>query len=165
MSAYRRDFDETKYISFLIKDDELLEKYNEIWEKVKNSLKKEFDSEPVYNEKYLKAKIKSYNGKINTNFLDNKIPKESSQFICLSVILIDSVFRTNKNYYPQVFLEEYKYVVKEKKIPKYMSNDREKFLLILMEKILMKKILVKKILVKKILMKKILVKKIKKYFS
>ena len=30
MSAYRRGFDETKYISFLIKDDELLEKYNEI---------------------------------------------------------------------------------------------------------------------------------------
>ena len=63
MSAYRRDFDETKYMSFLIKDDELLEKYNEIWEKVKNSIRKEFDSKPVYNEKYLKAKIKSYNGK------------------------------------------------------------------------------------------------------
>ena len=45
MDAYRRDSDKTKYISFLIKDDELLEKYNEIWEKVKNSLKKEFDSE------------------------------------------------------------------------------------------------------------------------
>ena len=40
MTAYRKDFDETKYISFLIKDDEFLEKYNEIWEKVKNSLKK-----------------------------------------------------------------------------------------------------------------------------
>ena len=40
MSAYRKDFDETKYISFLVKDDELLEKYNGIWEKVKNSLKK-----------------------------------------------------------------------------------------------------------------------------
>ena len=35
MGAYRRDFDESKYISFLIKDDELLEKYNEIWEKLK----------------------------------------------------------------------------------------------------------------------------------
>ena len=67
-SAYRRDFDKTKYISFLIKDDKLLEKYNEIWEKVKNSLKKFFDSEPAYNERYLKAKIKSYNGKTNTNF-------------------------------------------------------------------------------------------------
>ena len=58
---------------------------------MKNSLKKEFDSEPVYNEKNLKAKIKSYNGKTNTNFHNNKIPKEVSQLICLSVILIDSV--------------------------------------------------------------------------
>ena len=57
MCAYRRGFDETKYISFLIKDDELLEKENEIWEKVKNSIKKGFYIEPVYNEKYLKAKI------------------------------------------------------------------------------------------------------------
>ena len=49
--------------------------------KVKNSLKKEFDSEPVYNEKYLKAKIKRYNGKIDTSFHNHKTPKESSQFI------------------------------------------------------------------------------------
>ena len=42
MSAYRKDFHETKYISFLIIDDELLEKYQNNWEKVKNSLKKEF---------------------------------------------------------------------------------------------------------------------------
>ena len=116
MSAHRKDFDEIEYKSFLIKNNELLGKYKEIWEKVKNITKKEFDSEPVYNEKYLKAKIKSYNGKINTNFHDNKIPKEGSQFICLSVILIDSVFRTGKNYYPQVFLEECKHVIKEKSI-------------------------------------------------
>ena len=50
--------------------------------------------------KNLKTKIKSYNEKINTNFPDNKIPKEGSQFICLSVIFIDSVFITGKNYYP-----------------------------------------------------------------
>ena len=44
-----------EYVSFLMKDDKLLKKYNEIWGKVKNSLKKEFDSEPVYNPKYLRA--------------------------------------------------------------------------------------------------------------
>ena len=49
---------------------------------------------PEYNEKYLKGKIRCYNGKINTNFHNNKTPTEGSQFICLSVILIDSVFRT-----------------------------------------------------------------------
>ena len=47
MSAYGRDLDETKYMSFLVKDNQLLEKYNEIWEKVSTSIKKEFDSEPV----------------------------------------------------------------------------------------------------------------------
>ena len=71
----QKNFDEIKYKSILIKDHELLEKYNEIQEKVKNSLKKEFESKPVYNEKYLKAKIKSYNGGININFHNNKIPK------------------------------------------------------------------------------------------
>ena len=56
MYAYRKDFDETKYVSLLIKDDKLLEKYNEIWEKVSNIIYKEFDSNPVYNEKYIKTK-------------------------------------------------------------------------------------------------------------
>ena len=108
-----------------MKDNELLEKYYEIWEKNKNSIKKEFDSEFIYNRKYLKAKIKSYNGKINTNFHNNEIPKEDSQRICLSVILINSVFRTGYNYYPQVFLEECKYIVKKKKISKYIIDDIE----------------------------------------
>ena len=62
----------------------------------------------MHNEKYLKAKVKSYNGKINKNFHNNKIPKEGSQFICLSVVLIDSVFRAVKNCYRQVFLQECK---------------------------------------------------------
>ena len=57
MSAYRKDFDETKYMSFLIKEDEMLEKYNEIWETFSNTIKKGFDSESVYNEQYLKIKI------------------------------------------------------------------------------------------------------------
>ena len=52
MSAYRKDFDETKYMVFFIKDDELLRKYNVILEKVKNVINKEFDSEPIYNEKF-----------------------------------------------------------------------------------------------------------------
>ena len=82
---------------FSRKDDKLLEKHNEIWEKVRNCIKNEFDSEPVYNKKYLKTDIKSYYGKINTNFYYNKISKEGSQYICLSVILIDSVFKTGKS--------------------------------------------------------------------
>ena len=62
----------------MTKDDELLKKYNKVWKKVINTINKEFNSKPVYNEKYLKGKIKSYNGKINTNFHNSKIPKENS---------------------------------------------------------------------------------------
>ena len=47
-------------MTLLIKDDGLLEKHNEMWKKLKNSIKEEFDSEPVYNEKYVNAKIKSH---------------------------------------------------------------------------------------------------------
>ena len=70
----------TAEAQYLINFSRLLEKYNENMEKFKISIKEQFDSEPVYNEKYLKAKIKSYNGKINTNFHNNKIPREGSQF-------------------------------------------------------------------------------------
>ena len=94
MSIYRRDLYGTKYRSFFVKDDELLEKYNEICKNVENTIKKEFESEPIYNDKYLKAKLKSFNGKINKNFNKYKIPKEGAQLICLSVILINFVFRT-----------------------------------------------------------------------
>ena len=103
----------------------MLEKYNEIWKKVSNITKNEFDSKTVYNEKYIKTKIKSYKRKINTNFHINKIPKEGSHCICLSVILINSIFRKDKDYYPQVFLEEFKYVVKEKKTSKLITEDIE----------------------------------------
>ena len=82
--------------------------------------KKRFDSEPVYNEKYLKTEMKSYKGKFNTNSHNDKIPKE---FHCLSVDFI--VFKTDKNYYPQVFSEEYKCIVKEKQVTKYINEDLE----------------------------------------
>ena len=65
--------------------------------------------------KYVKIKIKSYNGKINTNFHNNEIPKEGFQRTYLSLILINSVYRKDKNYYPQVFLEKCTYAFKEKK--------------------------------------------------
>ena len=51
---------------------------NKIWDKVNNSIKKGFNSEPVHKEKYLKTKLISYKGKIRTNFHDGGIPKENS---------------------------------------------------------------------------------------
>ena len=59
-SVYVYSYDgQTKWIYFLIEDDDLLEKYDTIWDKVSADIKKEFDSELVYNKFYLKIKIKS----------------------------------------------------------------------------------------------------------
>ena len=80
-------------------------------DKNSHSIKEGFDSEPVYNEKNLKIKMKSYKGKTNKKFLI-----QGPHCICLSVLLIDFVFKISKNYYQQVFLEKCKYIVKGKKI-------------------------------------------------
>ena len=64
----------------------------------------------------MKTEIKSYEGKINTNFHNDKIPKEGSHCICLSVVLIDYVFKMGKSYYTNESLEECKYVVKKEEV-------------------------------------------------
>ena len=63
-------------MSFLIKDNEQLEKYNEIWDKVRNTIKKRCYGEPVYNEKYLKTKIKSMKEKLIHIFIMIKWQKK-----------------------------------------------------------------------------------------
>ena len=66
------------------------------------------------NNKYIKIKIKSYLGKMNTNFQGKKTPKENTSYKCLSLIMLHSVIRVNKMHYPQTFLEECKYeIIKE----------------------------------------------------
>ena len=72
-SAYVKSYDgQTKWMYFLIEDDELLEKYTTIWDEVSDDIKKEFDSEPAYNKNYLKIKIKSHGNEV-TDFYDRKI--------------------------------------------------------------------------------------------
>ena len=73
----------------------------------------------------MRTKIKSYKTKVNTNFHNHKITKEGSQYICLSITLLYSIFKTAKNYYPEVFLEGCEYAIKEKKIHSYNTHDVE----------------------------------------
>ena len=108
MIGYFKHFDSNKTMSFKVGDNKLLKKYNKIWEKISNLMKIEFDSEPVYGDgdKYIKTKIKMYEGRVNTSFQGKKVPKENASYKCLSLIMLDSVIRVNKKYYPQTLLEE-----------------------------------------------------------
>ena len=58
---------------------------------------------------------------------DSKILKDSSHCSCLSVQVIDFVFRTGRNYYPQVLLGKCKYIVKVKKMTKYIADTIEMY--------------------------------------
>ena len=96
MSAYIKYFENGgKNMSFLIKDDEVWEKYEQIWDVIKNKLGIKFHSEPVYEYRYLKAKVREFDGVIKTNFLDD-MPKENMHYTCIAYITIDSVMRMDK---------------------------------------------------------------------
>ena len=89
---------QTKWMDFLIEDDDLLEKFNTIWDKVSTDIKKEFDSEPGYNNILLETKIKSHGDEV-TDFYDKEIPKVDSNFTCLEIISLDSALKKDENYF------------------------------------------------------------------
>ena len=97
MSGYIKYFDNgRKNMSFVIKDNSVLDKYNKIWDKMKETLNINFHSMPVYDEKYVKVKVREFNGAIKTNFLGEKIPKEKVHYACIACITIDSVMKMEK---------------------------------------------------------------------
>ena len=90
-------------------------------------MKINFESNPVYSDdvKYIKTKIKTYAGSIITNFHNKKMSKEKAPCKCFSIIMIDSIIKTNKKYYHQTLLEECKYTQEKIKIWNYISDDLE----------------------------------------
>ena len=92
------------------------------WGKIKETLSIKFNS-PVYDEKYIKAKLREFNGVIKTNFLGDEVPKENKHYTCIACITIDSVMRMEKKNYPQVYLEECKYRMKKTKMTKFIETE------------------------------------------
>ena len=127
MTGYAKKFNDNARMSFIVKDKKLLKSYNKIWETIEKLMNINFESNPVYGEdvKYIKTKIKTYPGNIITNFHNKKMPKEKEPCKCLSIIIIDSVIKVNKKYYPQTLLEECKYTQEKIKIENYINNDLE----------------------------------------
>ena len=128
MTGYARKFDENATMYFRANNKELLKNYNKICEKVENLLKINFESKPVYgdDDKYIKAKIKIYAGSMITNFRNKKMLKEKAPCKCLSIIMLDSIIKANKKYYPQALLEERKYIEEKIKIENLIDDEYDK---------------------------------------
>ena len=86
MTEYIKYFENRgKNISFVIKDDDVLDKHNEIWNKTNEKLNIKFHSMPAFDEKYIKAKIREFNGVIKTNLLSRECQKKTNITLALPV--------------------------------------------------------------------------------
>ena len=77
-------------MSFKIEDESVYLKYPEIWNKTKNSLNSKFYSQPIYDDKYIKTKVKTFSSMINTLSSGNEIPKKKEviTFLLQQFVLI-----------------------------------------------------------------------------
>ena len=103
-------------------DEKIYEKYNEIWEVIRNLSKVDFTVNPVRDDIYLVVKLKMFNKINRKTFNNNKyIPMERNHYICIPVIDIDSVLKIDKRAYPQAYLEQCQYKLKKRKIVNYIN--------------------------------------------
>ena len=100
MDGYIKYFDDGgKNMTFVTDDEKIYEKYNEIWEVIRNLLKLDFTVGPVRDDIYLVAKLKIFNKINRTTFNNNNyIPIERNHYICIPAIDIDSVLKIDKEY-------------------------------------------------------------------
>ena len=125
MDGYIKHFDDGgKNMSFITDDEKIYEKYNEIWEVIRNLLTIDFTVNPVRDDIYLLAKLKIFD-RINRTIFNNNnyIPMERNHYICIPVIDIDSVLKIDKRAYPQAYLEQCKYKLKKRKIVNYIDDE------------------------------------------
>ena len=128
MTGYLNIFkDGTKKMSFFTNNNEFLERYTAIWEKISDLINKKFDSDPIYNNKYINTKIRSYNTDIIRNFRNidnknNKLPEKNKPYKCISLISLDSIIKIIKKYYPQTLLQECVYKLINKKVENIITN-------------------------------------------
>ena len=124
MNGYIKYFDDGgKNMSFVTDDEKVYEKYNEIWEVIRNLLKIDFTVNPVRDDIYLVAKLKIFNKINKTTFTNNAFPMEKNNYICIPAIDIDSVLKIDKILYPQAYLEQCKYKLKKRKILNYINDE------------------------------------------
>ena len=97
MSGYIKYFENGgKNMSFKIEDENVYIKYNQIWNKIKELLNVTFYIEPIYDDKYIKTKVKRFSSVINKLFTGDEIPKARIHYACIPAISIDFVLRVEK---------------------------------------------------------------------
>ena len=113
-----------KHVFFWSKMTKYKKKYKQIWNLIKNELSIKFHRKPIYEEKYLKAKVKEFDGVIKTNFLGYGVPNKRKYALHLHCLCNHWICYENcKKNYSQVYLEERKYRVKKIQMSRFISTE------------------------------------------
>ena len=110
-------------MSFHINDEKLLEKYKAILTKIEDLKNIKLHTLQVYDDRYIKTKLKRFNDKVYTNFLGLNVPEDDIEFESFTVISIDSFLVEGKKYYLQVYLDNFVYKIVEKQITYYLDEN------------------------------------------
>ena len=120
MSGYVKTFKVedkiNKLMSFRIDNEKLLKKCKAIWTKIEDFKKIKLNTLPVYDERYIKNKLRTYGDEVYTNFRGLNVPEDAIEYESFTVISIDSLLAYDKKYYLQVYLDNCAYKVVNKKM-------------------------------------------------
>ena len=114
---------DNKLMSFCIDDQKLLEKYKAIWIKIEDLENIELNALPVYDDRYIKTKIRAYGDKVYTNFRGLNVPEDNIECESFTVIPADSLLVQDEKYYLQVYLDNCAYKIVNKQMADYLDEN------------------------------------------
>ena len=119
-----RDKDKNnKLMYFRIYDEKLLEKYKAIWTKIEDLKNIELNALPVYDDRYIKIRVRTYGDKVCTNFCGLNMPEDDIECESFTVISIDSLLLYEIIYYLQIYLDNCAYKVVNKQMADYLHEN------------------------------------------
>ena len=112
-----------KLMSFRIDDEKLLEKYRAIYIKIEDLKNIRLNARPVYDGRYIKTKIRTFDDKLYKNFRGLDMPEDDIECEYFTVSFIDSLLVYDKKYYLQVYLDNCVYKIVNKQVTDYLEEN------------------------------------------
>ena len=118
------NYKNNEFMSFRIDDEKLLEKYKPIWNKIEDLKNIELNALRIYDDIYMKTKIRTYGDKVYINFRGLNVPQDGIECESFTVISMDALVAYKKKYYRQVYLDNCRYKIAKKQMTDYLDHNR-----------------------------------------
>ena len=112
-----------KLMSFIINDEKLSEKYKTIWPKIEDLKNIELNVLPVFDNRYIKTKIRTYDDKVYNNFGGLNVPEDDRECESFTVTSIDSLLLHENKFHLQLYLNHSAYKIMDKRMIDYLGDN------------------------------------------